>query len=850
MAAATKLDIYQMAARHLADARFALITDDVETRYAFDDAWPRAADFVLRQAAWRFAVKTATLIAGGSAFPGFTTSYALPADHLRTHAIYLVASDGRECPIDLREHGTNIVVNVATVPTIRYVANQYADPATASWPEHFAQTVAAYLAFLCAERLTGERGAAGRMSQLFSSLLPEAARLDALPEDRWLPHQRSGAMLRAARQLLRMGFWRNALVTGPAVSGGTPATGYSYSFTHPADWLRTHAAYQASSGRELPFDLREHAGQWSANIANFTVRYVSTVRGLDSTLWREGFMKALLALIEDGPGNMPDAEGKGSGSFPMLLAAALQTEAEPDNPWLAAQLDGSFLRAARAMIDQGFWRFAMPTPVLITTDAGGGGGFTRQYPYPSDWARTRQLYRLAADGKRCPIDIRERGTLGGIWITNETSFYAEYLSTTLALDATKWPDPYMRAVLRLIEFERAGGERGAPEQAAAAWKDALSDALASEADVPDPWLSHQLDGSFRRARDAVLMRGYWDWALKEVQHDASTQSLTKTPEYGFPYIYDLPADWLRTHALFAPWDGKQCPFNIRESANGWSTDAGGTLDGAASPVGVVPSFVARYISTDVLDASGGGVAGKEWPELVSLAILAWLDWHAAPAAEAKLRQAEYDRLLAEALAEHSRAPDDWLRFQLDGSYRVAVGVLLEKGRWRFAVRTVSLTESSEALPSEGSDGTPSNSYGYRFIHPTDLLKTIWIYYLRGSGLSASRIDIDYRDEGGAFHANYTPLTVRYVSRYGLDATRWPEHFRVAVLSWLEYEEARRDPARTSIAAAKLQLYEKALASAESTDDARDMPPVRNVGRIVSSRFARGSIDQKQGWSWP
>lgn len=667
--AATKLRLYRDAARLLAEARFALITDDVETRYAFDDAWDEAVAFVLRQAPWRHALKTVTLATGGTAYVGYTTSYAYPAGWLRTHAIFLSQSDGRECPFDLRDQTGFISVNVATAPKMRFIAAEFADPELAGnpWPEHFAQCVAAYLAFLAAERVTGSAAAAGRMSDLFASLLPEAIRIDAVPEDRWLPYQRSGAMLRAARQLLRQGFWRFALKTAAATAGGTPAAGYSNAFTQPADWLRTHALFTSLSGREFPFDAREHGGQWSGNIAAFNVRYLSSTLGLDSTLWREGFMKALLAFLE-----ADEAGAKDGGPYPALLAAALETEAEPPNKWLTAQLDGSFLRASRTVLGAGYWAF--------------------------------------------------------------------------------------------------------------------------------------------RGSDGVMV------GLKETQIDTSMQLVT-TPDYGFPYRYALPADWFRTHSLFVPWDGQECPINIRQSAHDWSTDA--------------ESFVARYVPTAVLSAA-------TWPEIVADAVFAYIQWQTGPEDTAKLRQAEYDLLLSQALSQYSRPEDPWLRFQLDGSFRQATGQLLESGRWRFAKRTLTLTESSDPLPAELSDGTPSNSYGYRFIRPNDWLKTVWVYYLVGSGRFASRHDIDYRDEGGALHANYTPITIRYVSRLGLDSTKWTANFRAAVHACLLHLEHPGD-------AKLLAMYEAAEDKAEGLDDARDMPPIRSVGRFVAARGGRSSYSREQGW---
>lgn len=685
MAGPTKLEVYQMVIRHLGDARLALITDDVEARYALDDAWDRATKFVLGQAPWRHALKTATLITDASAVPGYAIGYAYPADWHRTHSIFLVAS-GRQCPIDLREEGTHILTNSAVAPTIRYVQTGALDPAAVVWPEHFAHTLAAYLAFLVAERVTGDRGAAGKMSQLFSSLLPEAIAIDAIDEDPWLPYQR----------------------------------------------------------------------------------------------------------------------------------------------------DGSFQRVARAMPDEAFWRFAMVTG-LTGTVAGGAGGFSRQVALPAAWLRTRSLYQLTIDqqpvhaGERRPFDIREAN---GLWVTDATSFYSEYLSLTLATNSVLWPDHYMRAVLYALHADKAARD-GAQDQKerVETFKMALADAIDSDAMGDDPWRGYQLDGSFVRAARAVLARGYWWWALKTLDIDTSSQEATQ-PQAGFPYRFALPTDWFRTHCLFVPWDGRECPINIRQTAQDWSTDTAG-------------AFTARYLSTDVLDP-------LTWPEMVCDAVLAYLDAEKdfldeprQPPKEQQGQPGTFQRLLADALATYSAHEDPWLRFQLDGTYTQAAKQIAESGRWRFAVKTVSLENSAD--PNAFSDGSTSPGYSYRLPKPLDWLRTLRLYYSYANGIGAQWIDIDYRDELGALHANYSPAQIRYVSRLALDSTQWPQNFRDAVLAWLEYQEARADPKMAGVAAAKLEFFNKQCSNALALDDESDVPRVLKGGRFVAARYGRGRIDLKNDW---
>lgn len=684
--AATKLRLYNDSLRALADARLSLITDDVESRYALDDAWDEAVAFTLRQAPWRFALKTVTLAGSAEVFPGYSNAYAVPADWLRTHAIFLSVS-GREIPLDLKESGLKVYTNSTTAPVMRYVSSDYTNVELAGhpWPEHAAQCLAVYLAFLVAERVTGERSAPKRMSDLFASLLGEAVRIDAVPEDPWLPFQRSGA----------------------------------------------------------------------------------------------------------------------------------------------------FLRVARTMTDEGFWRFAMPAPTEITTVAGGGGGFSRQAAFPAGWSRTRALYRINDAGQKRPIDIRERN---GLWLTNETSFWAEYVSSTLAMDARNWPDHYMRAALRQLQFDAANlaGDNNAQQADGAVWKDALAATLDSEADPPDPWLAHQLSGVFARCVPAVMSRGYWKFALKSQQFTAETdQETTPVPDpTGYPYRLDQPADWFKTHAIFVPWHGSECPIDIKEHEGKWSTAA--------------KTFVARYVSTAALDP-------LQWPDAVADAVRAYLDYEAATGDQKKLAAEVWAEALDAALTAWSLPEHRWLRFQLDGRYAEALDFVLGAARWRFAIKTVTLTAdrtlstdgtlSGDPIPTGIGDGSISPSYTAYFVKPGDWLRTLWMYRTVNNPQvnlgEVFRDDIDYRDEGGAWHTNFDTIQVRYLSLDAFDSTRGPASFRNAVLAWLEYEEARANPKLGALAQSKLKIYEDAIQRAESEDDTREMPPVNNTGRFVRAR--RGSF---------
>jgi hypothetical protein len=205
-------------------------------------------------------------------------------------------------------------------------------------------------------------------------------------------------------------------------------------------------------------------------------------------------------------------------------------------------------------------------------------------------------------------------------------------------------------------------------------------------------------------------------------------------------------------------------------------------------------------------------------------------------------------MLGDALAAYSRPEDAWLRHQLDGRYIEAVKMMLEKGRWRFAVKTISLEDSAD--PNAFSDGSTSPGYSVRLPKPLDWLRTLRLYRSLSDGLYADWCDIDYRDELGALHCNWSPAILRYVSRLGLDSTQWPQHFRDACLAYVEYVEIRSDPKLAGTAAKKLELFQLHCREAETLDDERDVPRVINTGRFVAARYGRSQRSREEGWpSW-
>lgn len=296
--ATDKLGVMNMALTLLGDHRLVTTTDDVEARYALDVSWDRAVAFVFQAAFWRFALKTATLTHNGAltALPGYSSAFASPATYFRPHALF-VLSGARECPIDVRQQGTQFHANVTPI-YLRYVDNALI-ATVASWPETFAKAVAAYLAFDVSSRISQDPQAPNAMFGIWQQYFGAAETIEAVSPDPWLDHQLSGRYLSVVRTMLEDGYWRFAVKTVELdENAGTPSSGYTYSFDRPADWLRTFEVYETAHRDGEGIDFRDEDEQYHANYTPITVRYLSTTLGTDGRNWTASFEDALIAQLE------------------------------------------------------------------------------------------------------------------------------------------------------------------------------------------------------------------------------------------------------------------------------------------------------------------------------------------------------------------------------------------------------------------------------------------------------------------------------------------------------------------------------------------------------------------------
>jgi hypothetical protein len=163
--------------------------------------------------------------------------------------------------------------------------------------------------------------------------------------------------------------------------------------------------------------------------------------------------------------------------------------------------------------------------------------------------------------------------------------------------------------------------------------------------------------------------------------------------------------------------------------------------------------------------------------------------------------------------------------------RDVVRECLEKGQWRFALRTQEIEYTPSIEPPFG--------YQYAFDRPDDLVGTAAVCsdeYFREPLL-------DYQLEGAYWFADINPIYVRYVSddeQFGRDYSLWASSFtRVVEATMAEaiVERITQDKEQWKIIRAKMKDYLTDAKSGDVMEEPTKFPP---PGSWVRSRRGRRS----------
>lgn len=178
---ATKLDVYKQAELHIGKSTITQITDDVEARYKFDQAWTGVVEEAFNEGDWNFAKKTSSLTATSDApIEGWSYSFDYPPDYLRT--VEVSPYSRWSGPFyDFVDQAGKLYANTDNL-VLRYIRDDLVDEPT-TWPTMFWRYVAMKLAYETCEALTNGSTKQKDLEQRLKKALRQARSVDARNEN-------------------------------------------------------------------------------------------------------------------------------------------------------------------------------------------------------------------------------------------------------------------------------------------------------------------------------------------------------------------------------------------------------------------------------------------------------------------------------------------------------------------------------------------------------------------------------------------------------------------------------------------------------------------------------------------
>lgn len=166
---------------------------------------------------------------------------------------------------------------------------------------------------------------------------------------------------------------------------------------------------------------------------------------------------------------------------------------------------------------------------------------------------------------------------------------------------------------------------------------------------------------------------------------------------------------------------------------------------------------------------------------------------------------------------------------LDTLWDEVLKEMLEAGFWKFAMRTVEITEDNDVSPAFGM--------AYAFNMPDDWVRT---YLVSLSETMDPPLD-PYEEEANLLFADATPLYLRYVSNadpdFGGDLDRWTARFTKAMAFKLATRAAPKAMGASDSALERLRKDEEmAVLEALGFEAQREPAKRPPAGRWVSQRF--------------
>jgi hypothetical protein len=155
---------------------------------------------------------------------------------------------------------------------------------------------------------------------------------------------------------------------------------------------------------------------------------------------------------------------------------------------------------------------------------------------------------------------------------------------------------------------------------------------------------------------------------------------------------------------------------------------------------------------------------------------------------------------------------------LDDFYDQEVAWCLERHLWKFAQRSVQIDASETIVPFFG--------FNFSFDKPPDYVRMI----LLSTTPTFKTPYIGYKEEGGQFYGDFTPIYLMYVSNdvlYGMNLGVWPATFVDFVTLHIAVKACKRITGSTEMLKVLAPLYKEARrvsAANDAMEEGPEFPP--------------------------
>ncbi len=211
-----RLSLYNGALLDIGERELASLSENREPRRVLNQVWNEGAvDYILGLGQWKFAIRTVQMAPETSIEPefGYQKAYAIPADHVRTTAVY--ADEYGNVPLTAYRREAGYIFTDIEPIYLGYVSNDVSYGGDLStWPMEVVQAMQLYLAHRIVWRLTQNQEKTDRIEKAFRKMERDAKSSDAQEDPTKFPPMGSFTRARVGRTSGRRDRGSRSTLTG------------------------------------------------------------------------------------------------------------------------------------------------------------------------------------------------------------------------------------------------------------------------------------------------------------------------------------------------------------------------------------------------------------------------------------------------------------------------------------------------------------------------------------------------------------------------------------------------------------------------------------------------------------